>query len=124
LGFIVDVYDCKADNVNENIYYDLVLAFGKPYRNAKLSENGVRILYLTEVPPEFSFIEEKKRIKYFYDRHKVKVAVQRSGTYYVHSELEIANQIICLGERHAERIKESLGQDKIVHVITPTGLPV
>jgi len=40
------------------------------------------IIYMTEHHPEFADREEKKRIAYFYERHKKKARIVRSGNFY------------------------------------------
>jgi hypothetical protein len=124
LGFIVDFFDCRDDYKSDNIHYDLVFGFGEAYRNASLTEGGLRVLYLTEGPPDFSLTNEKNRLDYFYKRHGKIVLIERSGSYYKYSDLKLADEIICLGETHKKYIQKLPDIKADVQSINPSGLPI
>lgn len=124
LGFVVDFFDCRESYKKETSHYDFVFGFGEAYRNAELTKNGSRVLYLTEGPPNFSLINEKERLESFYKRHGVEGSIERSGTYYRHSDLRLANEIVCLGELHKKHIRELPDITAVVQSVNPSGLPV
>lgn len=124
LGFIVDFFGCRNNYYCDGLRYDLVFGFGDAYRKSLLTQSGIRVLYLTEGPPNFSLANEKERLEFFYKRHGVEGSIERSGTYYRHSDLRLANEIICLGELHKKHIRELPDITAVVQSINPSGLPV
>ncbi|MEJ2045176.1 MAG: hypothetical protein P8X89_18065 [Reinekea sp.] len=124
MGFCVDVYDCREVYNNLGVRYDFIFGFGDPYRNGELKPGGSRVLYLTEAPPDFSFENEQKRIDYFMKRHRKKLKIERSGTYYAVSDTELADSIVCLGSKHAQLLRTSQKKEKVVLSLSPSGLPV
>lgn len=99
--------------------YDLIFGFGETfYQISTLQPMAISILYLTENLPEFSYKEEKKRLDYFFERHKKRVKIQRSGQFYKLYHLEKKySEIITLGE-----IKSLNQKYKNIYSIFPTGI--
>jgi glycosyltransferase involved in cell wall biosynthesis len=124
LGFIVDFFGCRNNYYCDGLRYDLVFGFGDAYRKSLLTQDGIRVLYLTEGPPDLSVINEKNRLDYFYRRHGKIKPIERSGVYYQNSDLQLANKIICLGELHKKHINKSPSILADTQSINPTGLPV
>lgn len=124
LGYVVDFFGCRNKYISDGLRYDLVLGFGEAYRKSLLTSCGIRILYLTEGPPDLSEINEKKRLEYFYRRHSKVKPIERSGFYYQFSDLKLADKIICLGELHKKHIDKLSSVLADTYSINPTGLPV
>ncbi|WP_371185698.1 glycosyltransferase [Thalassotalea maritima] len=122
LGYCVDVVDCRASYNETTLKYDLIFGFGEYFRRSNLTHTGKRILYLTEAPPEISYSAELERCRYFYDRHKKKVGIERSHSYYVDNDIAISDFVICLGEMHKQSLNE-LYNCKADYLF-PIGIPV
>lgn len=117
--FVVDVVDCNNNIVTRNDY-DIILGFGKAFRNACANnQNAKKILYLTEKPPSFSKEKEKERIEYFYERHRKRINYTRSGLYYNDEDFSFVNAILYVG---TENDKIYLPKYILSHPIRVTGL--
>ena len=80
---IVSVNDLKSLDIIKTNSYSLIFGFGETfYRMTQLQPSAVSVFYVTENHPEFSYREEKKRLDYFYERHRIKASFERSGRYY------------------------------------------
>jgi hypothetical protein len=102
-GFCIDIIsvnDIKAINLLQAKHYDLIFGFGESfYRITKLQPKAVSVLYMTENHPDFSEAEERKRIDYYYKRHRIQVPLERSGLFYKKEHLSTRyNFVIALGE--------------------------
>lgn len=102
-GFCIDIIsanDIQAINLLRAKPYDLIFGFGESfYRITKLQPEAVSVLYMTENHPVFSEAEERKRIEYYYQRHGVKVPMERSGLFYKKDHLSTKYDfVIALGE--------------------------
>lgn len=103
LGFTVDLVNCndiKSIKLICDTRYDVLFGFGEVFfRMSKFQPNALTILYMTEQHPEISYIEEQKRLDYFYERHNKKVPIVRSGQFYKIEHLKKKyNSIITLSE--------------------------
>ena len=86
LDYAIDIVNCNDLNALPIIAskeYDLVFGFGEVFYQLTLKHpNAMSIIYMTEHHPDFADREEKKRIAYFYERHKKKARIVRSGNFY------------------------------------------
>jgi hypothetical protein len=122
LGYCIDIIDCNANiclSAIKEKKYDVVFGFGDNfYYEAKKNHSAISILYMTENHPDFSLREETKRIEYFYERHKRKAQIERSGNFYksYHFDKKYSH-VITLGE--TEILKEQYSHPKSIY---PTGI--
>ncbi|MEO9892796.1 glycosyltransferase [Aurantibacter sp.] len=80
---IVGCHDLKTLDYLKLKNYDLIFGFGETfYQLTMLHPNAKSILYMTEHHPNFTKIEEQKRLDYFYDRKKKKANTVRTGNFY------------------------------------------
>jgi hypothetical protein len=122
LGYVIDIIkynDIKSYELIKNKKYDLIFGFGEAfYQLTNLQPTAISILYMTENHPEFSYREEKKRLDYFYERHRRKIKITRSGRFYKTYHLnKIYSHIITMSET---KPLESLYHNP--HTIFPTGI--
>jgi len=116
---IISINDLRAlEFIRSNSYY-LIFGFGETfYRITQLQPNALSVYYVTENHPEFSFREENKRLDYFFERHKIRASIQRSGRFYKTEHLAVKyNHIIAMGE-----IEHFTNQYEKPYSIYPTGL--
>ena len=116
---LVDGNDSKLIPLVAEKKYDLIFGFGEIfYQISKLQPDAISILYMTENHPDFSFKEEKKRLDYFFERHKKRVKIQRSGQFYNLCHLEKKySEVITLGE-----INSLNQQYENIYSLFPTGI--
>lgn len=99
--YIVDVcanYDLKAlENIRKH-KYDIVFGMGEVFRQVANETNAFCVLYLTENPYEVSYMREKERIDYLYERTGKKIGFQRTGKFFKEDDEKMADAIICLGD--------------------------
>jgi hypothetical protein len=122
LGYTIDLVNCndvKTIELIKNIKYSIIFGFGDVfYLMSELQPEALTILYMTEQHPEFSFKEEQERIKYFYDRHKKNVSMERSGQFYKIQHLQRKySQVITLSET-----EPLMKQYDSPYTICPTGI--
>lgn len=122
LEFSIDLTNCndiKSIEIIKDTKYDMIFGFGEVfYRMSELQPEAITVLYMTEQHPEISYIEEKKRIEYFYERHKRHVPIMRSGMFYRIEHLRKKyNSIITLSE--TEPLKSMYDNP---YTIFPTGI--
>lgn len=122
LGFCIDIIDCNDTKILKlisNKKYNLIFGFGENfYQISKLQPEAISILYMTENLPDFSYQEEKKRLDYFFARHKKRIKIQRSGEFYKLYHLEKKySEVITLGE-----IIFSNNYYKNTYSVFPTGI--
>lgn len=99
--------------------YDYVMGFGSAYRRAKTQNpQATSLLYLTEKPPYYSLKKESERIAYLYERHHIKVPINRSGLYFNDKDITDADYIIMMGKDGDEQLLPN----KKVFLVSPTGL--
>lgn len=121
LGFSVDIINYADTNslnfINRD--YSIIFGFGEAFFLAtKKYFKAISILYMAENHPKISFLEEEKRVNYFYQRHGKKVNFSRSGSFYKREHLDVKySHVITLSEE--EPLK---GQYEKVYTIFPTGL--
>jgi hypothetical protein len=86
LDYAIDVVECNDLNTVPHISskkYDLIFGFGEVfYQLTQKHPHAKSIIYMTEHHPDFADREEKKRIAYFYERHRKKARIVRSGNFY------------------------------------------
>ncbi len=101
--YCIDVIDCNDLKILpflKDKEYDLIFGFGEVfYQLTQRHKNACSIMYMTEHHPEFADREEKKRLQYFYERHKKKGRIVRSGNFYKkHYFDKLYSHIITLSE--------------------------
>lgn len=121
-GYCIDVIDCndvKSIELIKDKKYNTIFGFGEVFfRMTQLQPKATSILYLTEQHPEVSYREEKKRLDYFYARHKKRLPIVRSGMFYKIRHLEKKyTHVITLSE--IEPLKNQYTQP---YTIFPTGI--
>lgn len=120
-NYIIDIIYVK-DFFNyskiKNKKYDVIFGFGDIfYKVCRNNKDAVKILYLTENHPDFSYKEEKKRVDYFNKRKNKKAKITRSGSYYKEEQFLIADYFINMGK--TSEIKK---YDKPIFNIFPSAL--
>ena len=102
LNYSIDVVYCLNKNAYDEISskkYDLIFGFGDIFRKISMvQEKAIRVLYLTENPPEFSYKMESERIHYYHKRHGKYLNITRSGRYYKNTDFLHVDHIVTLGE--------------------------
>ena len=99
--------------------YDYIFGQGLAFRNArKQNPHAKSILYLTEMPPSYSFAKEKERAEYLFQRHQIKVNFARSGKYFIESDFDGLDGCIMMGKEE----DASLVKGTSMYMIRPTGL--
>lgn len=126
LGYCVDVIHCRNTTKLDELRhrkYDIIFGLGEPFYVAcKNNPNAVKIVYLTESAPGFSRQMETERIKYYYDRHKKRVPLKRTGAYFKDEHIKQADFGILIGNEFiAKNYKKFYPSLKIVTVPT-TGI--
>lgn len=122
LGYVIDLVDVNEIKILDKLKsnkYDIVFGFGEVfYEITNNQPDALSILYMTENHPAFSFTEEKKRLDYYFMRHKKRGKFLRSGQFYKLHHLEKKySSVISLGE-----IDLLKSQYDCPHSIFPTGL--
>jgi hypothetical protein len=102
-GYAVDVVDANdplAETTIQEKRYNLVLGLGKLYLTAcGANPDALKVLYLTENPPQFALSAEEDRIQYFEVRHgKMPSRLRRSGGFFDVHHFEVSDKIIYMGE--------------------------
>ncbi len=122
LGYCIDLINCndtKAIELISDAKYHVIFGFGEAfYQITELQPEAISILYMTEHHPVFSYQEEKKRVDYFYARHKKNVSLKRSGMFYKPEHLEKKyTHVLTLSE--TEPLKDQYDNP---YTIFPTGI--
>lgn len=103
MDFCIDVCACNNPDVALEMptdYYDYILGFGDMFRLAKLyNPKAYCIMYMTENPYDISQKGEQERIDYFYERYGKKIGFVRTGVFYLKDDEQLADAVICLGEK-------------------------
>ncbi|MDE6052527.1 MAG: glycosyltransferase, partial [Lachnospiraceae bacterium] len=103
MDFCIDVCGCNNQEATLEMpsdYYDYILGFGDMFRLAKeRNPKAYAIIYMTENPYAISYVNEQERIVYFYERTRKKVPFTRTGKFYAEGDEELADAVICLGEK-------------------------
>ena len=103
MDFCIDVCACNnADAALEmpSDYYDYIIGFGDMFKLAKQrNPKAYTIMYMTENPYTVSKAGEQQRIDYFYERTGKRIPFARTGKFYQESDEQMADAIICLGEK-------------------------
>lgn len=119
MDFCIDVCDCNNPDAALEMpsdYYDYILGFGDMFRLAKKRNPGAHtILYMTENPFAVSKAGEQQRNDYFYERTGRRIFFTRTGKFYHEGDEQLADAIICLGEK-------KYFSNKIVKRIYPTAI--
>lgn len=99
--------------------YDIIIGSGIAYRLAcKLNPNAKQVLYLTEKTPKYSSEKEDERIDYLNKRHSIRAKKDRSGLYYIQSDIDNCDKCIMIGRKGDEILIEG----NKTFIIYPTGL--
>jgi len=102
-GFCIDIIsvnDLRALEFVKSTKYFLIFGFGDTFfQITRLQPDALSVFYVTENHPEFSGREEMRRLDYFYERHKRKGTIQRSGRFYKSEHVAVKyDHIITMGE--------------------------
>lgn len=99
--YIVDVcasYDLSSlENIRRH-KYDVVFGLGEVFRSVAKETDAFRVLYLTENPYNISYVREKERIDYLFERTGKKIGFQRTGKFFKKDDEKMADAIICFGD--------------------------
>lgn len=118
-GFIIDAIDFANPPKCVDSNYNVVIGLGETWRLAsKQNPQAIKILYLTENTPDFSYKREKERIEYLKERHGISFPIQRSGKFFQKEDFEKINGIMCMC---GEYIRQDLPKIPI-WFFSPTGL--
>jgi glycosyltransferase involved in cell wall biosynthesis len=127
-NYSIDIVDCTDKNFfPKSDYYDVIIGFGEPYRKAiNVNEKAIKIIYLTESSPKFSFLAESNRVEYYKKRNKTnkKINLFRTGTHYKDQDLELSNYLILIGSEitlNTYLDNYNINKNKF-QIINPTGL--
>ncbi|MDD4192534.1 MAG: glycosyltransferase [Mangrovibacterium sp.] len=107
------------------VRYDVIFGFGEPFRYAvknNAGKNAAHILYLTESSPPFSLQKEKERIDYFYQRHRKRIKISRSGLYFRSGDLTLPHFCLLTGGAHTKSTYRPFMDPARIHCIDPTAL--
>lgn len=99
--YIVDVcanYDLDALKNIRKHKYDVVFGLGEVFRQVAKETEAFRILYLTENPYDISYVREKERIDYLFERTGKKIGFQRTGNFFKEDDVKMADAIVCFGD--------------------------
>jgi len=121
LGFCIDIIsvnDIRALDYVGSVDYSLIFGFGETFfKITQLQPKAKSIFYVTENHPEFSLREETKRLDYYYERHKRKASIERSGRFYRVEHVAVKyDHVITLGEA-----EQFAGQYEKPYSLFPTG---
>lgn len=123
-GYSIDLIHCLDNKHNlkiEKQKYDIIFGFGKPFSYAAIKNpDAIKIIYLTELHPDFSRKAEMERSEYYYQRHKRKTHLTRSGVYYRNQDIKPAEYGILLGNNITSKTY-SFPEGKL-YTLAPTGL--
>lgn len=108
--------DVKAIGYIEKQEYDIIFGLGEVFRWTVKNKKAYKILYMTENPYYISYLREKERVEYFYQRHHKKVELVRTGKFFKKDEEKNVDAIICMGEK-----KYFNNTEVYVNRIIPTG---
>jgi len=120
-NFIIDIVDCNDLAVLpkiENIKYELIFGLGEVFyymtKNYPYINNCI---YVTENSPDFSKEKETERIKYFYERNKIRILYSRTDEFFRNEHFEHAKNAVVMG------IESQFRKYKFKKLITinPTG---
>lgn len=103
MDFCIDVCGCNNPDAALEMpsdYYDYILGFGDMFRLArKRNPKAFAVIYMTENPYAVSYANEQERIDYFYERTHKKIPLSRTGNFYIKGDEDLADAVICLGEK-------------------------
>ncbi len=123
-GYSIDFIDCLDNRHNSEIEkkkYDIIFGFGKPFNYASVKNpDALKIIYLTESHPDFSLRAEVGRNEYFYQRHKRKTCITRSGFYYKNQDIKLADYGIIIGNSFTSQTY--VFPEGKLYTLAPTGL--
>lgn len=120
-GYEIDVVNVNEDNAFEIIKhnkYDIIFGLGELfYKMSLINEQALKILYLTENHPEFSYKKESERVNYYNKRNHRREAISRTNLYFKDKYFDVCDYVIAMGnvnELQEKRIN--------FYRINPTGL--
>jgi hypothetical protein len=119
--YVIDLVDNNDKSVLpkiENVKYDFIFGFGEVFffmtkKYPKLNN----CIYVTENHPDFSAAKETERIKYFYERHKIKIPYSRTNLHFKSEHFKYAKNALVMG---IESQFETYSYKKLI-TINPTG---
>lgn len=107
-GYCIDLVFCLDDKHTifiEKKRYDVIFGFGEPFHCAALKNpDAIKIVYLTELHPDFSLKNEMERTEYYYQRHNKRVNIKRSGKFIRNQDIAIGDYGILMGNKFTSRI--------------------
>jgi glycosyltransferase involved in cell wall biosynthesis len=103
LGYCIDIIDSLNEtnlcNI-ENVRYDVIFGFGKPFYLATMKNQDAKsIIFLTESHPDFSLKNELERLDYFFKRKRKNAPIMRSGIYFKKDHIGVAKYAILTGNQ-------------------------
>lgn len=120
-GYEIDVVNVNEDNAFDIIkckQYDIVFGLGELfYKMSLINSQAIKILYLTENHPEFSYKKESERVDYYNKRNHKKETISRTNLYFKNKYFDICNYVIAMGN-----IDELENREMKFYRISPTGL--
>lgn len=99
--YVLDICACNDISIIDYVKrqnYDVIFGLGQVFREAALRSKAYKILYMTENPYDISYQREQERIQYFYERHKIKTKMVRTGIFYYKDDEKLADAVICMGD--------------------------
>lgn len=100
-NYILDICACNDTDIiayAQKQQYDVIFGLGEVFRKVSPQSTAFKILYLTENPYKISYEREMERIQYFYQRHKIKTNLVRTGAFFQENDEKLADAIICMGD--------------------------
>lgn len=100
-NYVLDICACNdADIIDyaKKQDYDVIFGLGQVFRTVALQSKAYKILYMTENPYDISHQREQERIQYFYERHKMRTKMVRTGVFYHKDDEKLADAVICMGD--------------------------
>lgn len=126
MGYCIDIIGCDdIYNINKlkNKKYDIIFGLGKPYEIAcKNNKDAIKIVYLTEAAPDFSYKHEHERCEYYFKRHNKKVQIERSGLYFNNNLINVSDIGVFFGNQYTKQSFYNFKNLKHIYLLKPTGL--
>jgi len=121
---VIDVIHCLDEKHNDLIAekkYEVIFGLGEPFYIASINNpKALKIIYLTESHPSFSLQQEKLRVDYYFERHKQRVPLKRSGLHYKVKDISVANYGILVGNKIT--LQTYTFSAERIFTLNPTGL--
>jgi hypothetical protein len=118
---IVPSFSTQKKDCKNILKYDIIFGFGESFFNAcNNNPNALKIAYITESHPKFSLEQENNRLEYYFQRHKKRPAIVRSGVFYKEEHINSADYAIIIGNhRTLDTFRNFNGK---LYSLTPTAI--